>query len=200
MLAIAPGMLVIDQDDDDGGPQAIAPLTGQLGGLPATLAHRTPHGMHRIYRTPPGWTGRAWVGKDARYPLPAGIDLRVPGQLLMAPPSRVPGSDGMAAYGPASGSGVTGLPAAYLTAWTPQQIQAARPRRTVPVPPERADAAASYMHAKIEGILADLAAREPGGRNTAIYTAALKVGSVLGAARTTRGAEHAAAGWTGAAA
>src|SRR5260370_24795791 len=118
MLAIAPGMLAIDQDDDGGGPQAIATLTGQLGGLPATLAHRTPHGVHRIYRTPPGWTGRAWVGKDARNPLPAGIDLRVPGQILMAPPSRVPAPGGLATYGPASGTNVADLPAAYLAAWT----------------------------------------------------------------------------------
>ena len=42
MLAIPPGMLVVDQDDDDGGPQAIATLAAQLGDLPPTLAHATP--------------------------------------------------------------------------------------------------------------------------------------------------------------
>jgi hypothetical protein len=193
MLAIPAGVLVIDQDNDDGGRQAVAELAGQLGNLPPTLTHRTPHGVHHIYRTPPGWTGRAWVGKDARNPLPAGIDLRVPGQILMAPPSQVPGPAGLVIYGPASGTHVADLPAAYLTAWTPPQIQAARPRQAAPVPPERADAAVSYVHARIGGILADLAACKPGGRNAAIYTAALKVGSTLGAARTTSGA---AAGWT----
>ena len=96
MLAIPPGMLVIDQDDDDGGRAAIAALAAQFGELPPTLAHRTPHGEHQIYRTPPGWTGRAWVGKDARNPLPAGIDLRIPGQILMAAPSVVPGREGPA--------------------------------------------------------------------------------------------------------
>lgn len=45
-----------------------------------------------------GWQGR-------RNPLPAGVDLRVPGQILMAPPSRVPASDGLASYGPVSGTG-----------------------------------------------------------------------------------------------
>jgi hypothetical protein len=200
MLAIPPGMLVVDQDDDDGGPHAIVALATQLGGLPATLTHTTPHGAHRIYRTPPGWTGRAWVGKDARNPLPAGIDLRVPGQILMAPPSEVPAEDGMASYGPTSGTEVAALPAAYLTAWTPPQPQPAQLRRPAPVPSDRAGAAASYVHAKITGIVADLAAREPGGRNTAIYTAALKTGSALGAARTTPGAEHAADGWDGQAA
>ena len=64
MLAIPPGMMVIDQDNDDGGRQAAAELAGKLGELPPTLSHQTPHGTHRIYRTPPGWTGRAWVGKD----------------------------------------------------------------------------------------------------------------------------------------
>jgi hypothetical protein len=196
MVAIPPGMLVVDQDDDDGGPQAIATLAAQLGDLPPTLAHRTPHGVHRIYRTPPGWTGRAWVGKDARNPLPAGIDLRVPGQILMAAPSQVPALGGMAGYGPVSGTAIAELPAAYLAAWTPPQTQPARPRRPVPVPPDRSAAAARYVHAKVEGIIDDLAAHEPGGRNAAIYHAALKVGSTLGAARTTPGAGHAAGEWT----
>jgi len=200
MLAIPPGMLVIDQDDDDGGRHAIATLTARLGALPATLAHATPHGVHRIYRTPPGWTGRAWVGKNPRNPLPPGVDLRVPGQILMAPPSRVPAAGGLAAYGPVAGTAAAELPAAYLAAWTPPQPPTARPRLPVPVPPDRAGAAAAYVHAKITGIAAGLAAHEPGGRNTAIYTAALKVGSTLGAARTTPGAGHAAAAWAGQAA
>ncbi len=87
MLAIPPRMLVIDQDFDDGGRQALAALADQLGELPATLRHDTPHGTHLIFRTPPGWTTRAWVGKDARNPLPSvilsfrvsrGCDLRRP--------------------------------------------------------------------------------------------------------------------------
>lgn len=69
-------------------------------------------------------------------------------------------------------------------------------RPVEPVSPGRADAAASYVHARITGITADIAAREPGGRNPAIYTAALRVGSTLGATRLTPGAEHAAAAWT----
>ncbi len=196
MLAIPAGILVIDQDNDDGGRQAITQLADQHGELPETLAHRTPHGVHRIYRTPPGWTGRAWVGKDARNPVPAGVDLRVPGQILMAPPSRVPGPGGTASYGPATGTTVADLPAAYVTAWTPPQTPATQPRRALPVPPDRADVAPTYVHAKVTGIVADVAAHQPGGRNTALYTAALKVGSTLGAARTTPGAEHATAEWT----
>ena len=196
MLAIPGRMLVIDQDNDDGGHQAAAALADQLGELPGTLSHRTPHGVHRIYRTPPGWTPRAWVGKDARNPLPAGIDLRVPGQILMAPPSRVPAGGLLAGYGPAAGSQIADLPAAYVTAWTPPKEPARAPRPAVPVPPGKADAAAAYVHARIAGIAGDLAGREPGGRNTAIYTAALKIGSTLGAARSTPGAENAAAAWS----
>src|SRR5262249_7479182 len=190
MLAIPPGMLVIDQDNDDGGHQAITDLAEQFGELPPTLAHLTPHGVHRIYQTPQGWTRRAWAGKDARNPLPAGIDLRVPGKILMAPPPQVPTPEGMASYGPPAGTGVADLPAVYVTVWTPPQPQATRPRRAVPVPPERADVAASYVHAKVTGITADVAAYKPGGRNTALYTAALKVASTIGAARTTPPAEH----------
>lgn len=198
MLAIPAGMMVIDQDNDDGGRQAVTELAAGLGELPPTLSHQTPHGRHLIYRTPPGWSGRAWVGKDARNPLPAGIDLRMPGQILMAPPSQVPGPDGLLAYGPAaSGETLASLPAAYLSAWTPPKTATQPPGGCpVPVAPEAADRAASYVHKTITGIVADLASHEPGGRNTAIYTAALKVGSVLGAARVTPGAENAADGWT----
>jgi len=196
MLAIPGQMLVIDQDNDDGGRQAFDELADRLGQLPATLSHGTPHGTHRIYRTPPGWTTRAWVGKDTRNPLPAGIDLRVPGQILMAPPSRVPAAGGLASYGPVTDAAVAELPAAYVAAWTPPREHARRAGPPAPVAPGRADAAAAYIHAKITGITEDLAAREPGGRNTAIYTAALKIGSTLGAARTTPGAEPAAAAWT----
>jgi len=195
MLAIPDGMLVIDQDYDDGGRQAIDALAERMGELPATLGHETPHGTHRIYRTPAGWTTRAWVGKDASNPLPPGVDLRVPGQILMAPPSVVPGEDGLARYGPVTGTAIADLPAAYVAAWTPQD----RPyvvRLAAPVPPGRSDAAVSYVNARINGIAEDLAACKPGGRNTAIYTAALRIGSTIGAARSTPGAEQAAAGWT----
>jgi hypothetical protein len=198
MVAIPEGILVIDQDYDDGGRHAVAALAAELGGLPATLSHDTPHGRHLIYRTPPGWTTRAWVGKDHRNPLPAGIDLRVPGQILMAPPSRVPAAEGLGlvGYGPVSGTALAELPASYLDAWTPPKEQARSLRPRSPVPPGRADAAASYVNARINGITQDLAALKPGGRNTAIYTAALKVGSTLGAARSTPGVEQAAAAWT----
>ncbi len=196
MLAIPPGMLVIDQDNDDGGRQAIAGLAERLGELPATLCHDTPHGRHLIYRTPAGWTTRAWVGKDARNPLPAGVDLRVPGQVLMAPPSRVPGTHGPTRYGPASGPAAADLPGNYIAAWAPPRERARLVRPVTAAQPGRADAAASYVHARIIGISQDLAAREPGGRNAAIYTAALKVGSTLGAARITPGVGHAAVAWT----
>src|SRR5262249_60036616 len=119
MLAIPPGVLVVDQDDDDGGPHAIATLAAQLGQLPATLGHPTPHGFHRIYRTPEGWTGRAWVGKDTRNPLPPGVDLRVPGQILMAAPPQVPAGRGLAAYGPAAVPALAELPAAPPRACAP---------------------------------------------------------------------------------
>src|SRR6185437_671982 len=144
---------------------------------------------------PPGWTTRAWVGKDARNPLPAGIDLRVPGQVLMAPPSQVPAGQGMARYGPIADTGVADLPAAYVAAWTPPKEAAAAGWQRGSTLPGRVDAAAAaYVKASINGIAEDLAAIKPGGRNTATYTAALKIGSTLGAARSLSGSEQAA--WT----
>jgi hypothetical protein len=196
MLAIPAGVMAIDIDDDDGGRTALAQLARELGELPPTLSHRTPHGEHRIYRTPPGWTGRAWVGKDPGNPVPAGIDLRMPGQILMAAPSAVPGPDGPARYGPVTGDHAAALPAAYVTAWTPPKPQPRPAGPRVPVPPGSADRAARYVHDAMTRIADDLAGREPGGRNAAAYAAGLKAGSLLGAARATPGAEHATAGWT----
>jgi superfamily II DNA or RNA helicase len=196
MVAIPPGMMAIDRDDDDGGRAALATLAGELGELPPTLAHRTPHGEHLIYRTPPGWTGRAWVGKDPGNPVPAGIDLRMPGQLLMAPPSAVPGPHGPARYGPASRHRAAALPGAYLTAWTPPRPPPRPPSPPAPIPPDSAGRAARYVHDAMTRIAGDLAGRKPGGRNAAAYEAGLKAGSLLGAARSTPGAEQAAAAWT----
>jgi hypothetical protein len=196
MLAIPEGTLVIDQDIDDGGHNGLTALAGRHGELPATLGHDTPHGTHQIYRTPPGWTTRAWVGKDPRNPLPAGIDLRVPGQILMAPPSRVPATGRLVSYGPTTGTAIANLPAAYIDAWTPRQNPARPARQEATLPPGRAEIAAAYVQARIDGIAGDLAALKPGGRNTAIYTAALKAGSTLAAARSIPEAEQATAAWT----
>jgi hypothetical protein len=180
MLAIPPGLLVVDIDYDDGGRGALTRLNAAYGPLPATLKHRTPHGQHRIYSTPEGWEGRAWCGKAPGNPLPPGIDLRVPGQILMAPPSVVPNGAGLATYGPTTVSKVAALPATYLAAWAAPPLQPRRPVK--PVPASHADRAAAYARAAIDGILGDLAQAPPGGRNAVIYTAALKLGSVLGGA------------------
>jgi hypothetical protein len=194
MVAIPEGMMAIDRDDDDGGRAAAAALAEEMGDLPPTLAHKTPHGEHQIYRTPPGWKGRAWVGKAPGNPVPPGIDLRMPGQILMAASSVVPGPNGPATYGPVTDDHVAPLPAAYVAAWTPPQLEPRSPAQPVPVPPDGADRAAKYVHDAMTRITEDLASREPGGRNAAAYAAGLKAGSLLGAARTTPGAEHAA--WT----
>jgi hypothetical protein len=114
----------------------------------------------------------------------------------MAPPSLVPGADWLIGYGPVIDSVIADLPASYLGAWTPPKELAHRPRPMVSIPPGTTGVATSYVHAKINGITGDLAVVKPGGRNTAIYTAALKVGSTLGAARSAPGAEQAAAEWT----
>lgn len=196
MVAIPAGMMAIDRDDDEGGRAAAEALAEELGSLPSTLSHQTPHGEHLVFRTPDGWKGRAWVGKAPGNPVPAGIDLRMPGQILMAAPSIVPGQGGPASYGPVSDERVASLPATYVTAWTPPQPQsrASAPLRPVPVPAASADRASKYVSDSMTRIANDLASRDPGGRNPAAYAAGLKAGSLLGAARTTPGAEHAA--WT----
>ena len=118
----------------------------------------------------------------------------MPGQILMAAPSLVPGPDGPARYGPLTGDHVAALPVPYVTAWTPPQPPPRPAGRRVPVPPDSAGRAARYVHEAMTRIAGDLASHQPGGRNAAAYAAGLKAGSLLGAARSTPGAEHAA--WT----
>ena len=64
----------------------------------------------------------------------------------------------------------------------------------MPVPPDSAGRAARYVREAMTRIAGDLASHQPGGRNAAAYAAGLKAGSLLGAARSTPGAEQAA--WT----
>jgi hypothetical protein len=120
----------------------------------------------------------------------------MPGQILMAAPSAVPGPNGQACYGPVSPSHVAALPAAYLIAWTPPEPAPRPASRPVPIPPQGADRAARYVHNALTDIAAELTSCPPGGRNAAAYTAGLKAGSLLGAARATAGGEQAAAAWT----
>ena len=114
----------------------------------------------------------------------------MPGQILMAAPSLVPGPDRPARYGPLTGDHVAALPGSYVTAWTPPQPRPRPAGRRVPVPPDSAGRAARYVHEAMTRIAGDLASRQPGGRNAAAYAAGLKAGSLLGAARSTPGAEH----------
>lgn len=195
MLAIPPGIMAIDQDNDDGGRAAASHLAAELGPLPPTLSHCTPHGLHKIFATPPGWTGRAWVGKAAGNPLPPGIDLRMPGQLLLAPPSQVPVESGMASYGPPTGRTIALLPSPYLAAWTPPQPRPAPTTRQIPDLRHGRNRLTAYLSTSMRLIAEDLAAEPPGGRNHAIYTAALKTGSLLGAFRTAPGAAAIADAW-----
>src|SRR5260370_7883627 len=85
----------------------------------------------------------------------------------MAPPSRVPTGNGPASYGPASGTGVADLPAAYLQAWTPPTQQTRPAAGPAPVPPGSGDRVAAYLRRSIDPITAGLANHPPRGRNTA---------------------------------
>ena len=103
MVAIPPEMMAIDHDDDDGGRAAIAELAAELGELPADPG--APHPARRAPDLPdPARLGRPGVGRQGpRQPGPRRVDLRMPGQILMAHPSVVPGPDGQARYGPVTG-------------------------------------------------------------------------------------------------
>src|SRR5260370_10169775 len=101
----------------------------------------------------------------------------------MAPPSRVPTGNGPASYGPASGTGVADLPAAYLQAWTPPTQQTRPAAGPPPGPPGSGDRDPASLRRSIHAITAGLANHPPHGRNTPVCTPPPKSAPPLGAAR-----------------
>ena len=94
----------------------------------------------------------------------------MPGQILMAAPSLVPGADRPARYGPLTGDHVAAFPGSYVTAWTPPQ-PGPGPAGGCPVPPGSPGRAVRYVHEAMTRIAGDLASHRPGGRNAAAYAA-----------------------------
>jgi hypothetical protein len=135
MVVIPPGMMAIERHGIDSGRDAAHRLAAELGDLPPTLTHHTPHGATRVYTTPPGWTARPFTSSTPGNSLPRGISLRTPGQLIIAAPSRLPAPSGPVEHVTASGQHIAALPDPHLTAWaTPPQRTSPRPS---PPPPDR---------------------------------------------------------------
>jgi hypothetical protein len=78
------GLLVLDVDPRDGGPQSLAELEGAGGPLPETAKARTGGGgMHVFFGYPGGEEVRSSAGR-----LGTGLDVRGEGGYVVVPPSR----------------------------------------------------------------------------------------------------------------
>ena len=81
------GLLVLDVDQRDGGPQTLAALERENGSLPRTARSRTGRGgVHVFFRYPPEKEVRnsaGWLGP--------GLDVRGEGGYVVVPPSRTQG-------------------------------------------------------------------------------------------------------------
>jgi bifunctional DNA primase/polymerase-like protein len=78
------GLLVLDVDPRDGGPESLVALERINGLLPETAKARTGGGgMHVFFRYPPGETVRNSAGR-----LGPGLDVRGEGGYVVVPPSR----------------------------------------------------------------------------------------------------------------
>jgi len=81
------GMLVLDVDPRDGGPESLAELERTVGPLPETAKARTGGGgMHIFFRYPAGEEVRNSTGR-----LGPGLDVRGEGGYVVVPPSRTRG-------------------------------------------------------------------------------------------------------------
>ena len=103
-------LLVIDVDVKDGkdGLARLRELEAELGPLPPTYTVRTPSGgLHLYFRQafPEGVDKQRWTGQQGRFGsrvLP-GVDTRAEGNLIVAPPSFLPGA-GLGRYMVISGA------------------------------------------------------------------------------------------------
>ena len=81
------GLLVLDVDPRDGGPESLAELEREGGSLPETSRARTGGGgMHVLFRYPAGEEVRSSAGR-----LGPGLDVRGEGGYVVVPPSRTRG-------------------------------------------------------------------------------------------------------------
>jgi Bifunctional DNA primase/polymerase, N-terminal len=82
------GLLVLDVDPRDGGPESLAGLERTAGPLPETARARTGGGgMHVFFRYPAGEGVRNSTGR-----LGPGLDVRGEGGYVIVPPSRTLGA------------------------------------------------------------------------------------------------------------
>ena len=82
------GLLVLDVDPRDGGPESLAGLERTAGPLPKTARARTGGGgMHVFFRYPAGEGVRNSTGR-----LGPGLDVRGEGGYVVVPPSRTLGA------------------------------------------------------------------------------------------------------------
>jgi hypothetical protein len=84
------GLIVIDEDPDDGGNESIAALEREHGPLPTTWMSLTGGGgSHRYFKSPDGVEVLNVVAKQTKDPpLGRGVDVRAKGGYVIAPPSR----------------------------------------------------------------------------------------------------------------
>lgn len=168
-------LVVLDVD----GPEGSASLAAHPGPVPVTWTVETGRGVHLYYRVPRGRTARRnAAGVDGW----AGLDVRSNGYVV-APPSVHPSG---AVYRVASHSKDVGIVPAPEWLLRPET-----PPETVPVlgaskvRPARVELAGApgtrYGCAALRGLLDDVAAAQPGGRNATLFRCAARVADLVAA-------------------
>ncbi len=173
------GFWVLDVDGEVGAA-SLAQLVARHGELPVTVECRTGGGgRHLYFRYPEGQVIGNSVGK-----LAPGLDTRSDGGGVVAPPSRhVSGHSYEWVRGRAPGE----VEIAPAPAWLHQALHGLRRSPELQVPttaprdPFSVTALDAYAGAALDGeTMAVLGAGE-GSRNSTLYTAAFKLGSLVGA-------------------
>lgn len=183
------GVFVLDIDAKGGaidGFASLALLEGQHGPLPPTWRSLTPSGgEHRFFRQPEGWPLRNKVGLrtyDARGRVAEkylGLDIRTDGGSVAVPPSTKPNGCYRWAAHPLQ------TPLADAPLWLLQLAVDPPPPPKPDRKPFRRDTAAKmakYVEAAIDGECGAVAGTLAGaGRNQRLYTAAIRLGELVGA-------------------
>ncbi|HET6481230.1 MAG TPA: bifunctional DNA primase/polymerase, partial [Actinoplanes sp.] len=192
----ASGVWVLDVDPDNGGDKQLAGLVSAFGALPETYAVRTGSGGTHYY-----WTMPDFDFTNSRGRLPLGLDVRGNASQVVAPPSHT-------LKGPYSV--VLDVAPVAAPGWLLEMIRP--PERVEPVlsewsgwEPEMVEGAVAergpaYAAAAVREVLAQLAAAQPGERNTIAYRVGRRLAELVAAPWARLSADQVWAGYMSAAA
>lgn len=174
----ASGIWVLDVDPDNGGDKQLAALVSAFGPLPETYAVRTGSGGTHYY-----WSMPDFDFTNSRGRLPLGLDVRANASQVVAPPSfTLKGSYAVVLDVP-----TVAAPGWLLDMIRPAEVKPTLERETWPgwepgaIAGAVADRGPTYARTAVRALLGQLAAAQPGERNTVAYRVGRRLAELVAA-------------------